>query len=79
MTAVVAPLESLESREDVAVVVEAPDLEILLVDWLNAVIYEMATRRMLFRDFRVESPAAAFAARHSASRSTGSVTPRRSS
>jgi SHS2 domain-containing protein len=54
MTAVVAPLESLESREDVAVVVEAPDLEILLVDWLNAVIYEMATRRMLFRDFRVE-------------------------
>ena len=54
MTAVVVPLEALESRESVAVAVEAPDLEVLLVDWLNAVIYEMATRRMLFRDFRVE-------------------------
>jgi SHS2 domain-containing protein len=54
MTAVVVPLEALESREGVAVTVEAPDLEILLVDWLNSVIYEMATRRMLFRDFRVE-------------------------
>jgi SHS2 domain-containing protein len=54
MTAVVVPLEALAPREGVAVAVEAPDLEILLVDWLNAVIYEMATRRMLFRDFRVE-------------------------
>src|SRR5512140_1879659 len=26
----------------------APDDDILLVDWLNALVYEMATRRMLF-------------------------------
>lgn len=32
---------------------EAPDHELLLVDWLNAVIYEMATRRMLFSRFEV--------------------------
>ncbi len=32
---------------------EAPDLELLLVDWLNAVIYEMAVRRMLFSRFAV--------------------------
>ncbi|MFA8356982.1 archease [Burkholderia ubonensis] len=32
---------------------EAPDLELLLADWLNAVIYEMATRRMLFGAFAV--------------------------
>jgi tRNA nucleotidyltransferase (CCA-adding enzyme) len=33
---------------------EAPDLELLFVDWLNALIYEMATRKMLFRRYTVE-------------------------
>jgi|SRR5579884_1280844 SHS2 domain-containing protein len=33
---------------------EAPDEELLLADWLNALIYEMATRRMLFRRFAVK-------------------------
>ncbi len=32
---------------------EAPDLELLFVEWLNAVIYEMAVRRMLFSRFAV--------------------------
>ena len=32
---------------------EAPDDELLLVDWLNALIYEMATRHMLFGRFAV--------------------------
>jgi SHS2 domain-containing protein len=27
---------------------EAPDLELLFVDWLNTIIYEMAVRKMLF-------------------------------
>ena len=31
----------------------APDDEMLLVDWLNALIFEMATRDMVFGDFRV--------------------------
>jgi tRNA nucleotidyltransferase (CCA-adding enzyme) len=31
----------------------APDDELLLADWLNALIYEMATRNMLFRRFAV--------------------------
>ena len=31
----------------------APDLELLFVDWLNTVIYEMAVREMLFRRFLV--------------------------
>ncbi len=31
----------------------APDAEILFVDWLNALIYEMATRHMLFGRFAV--------------------------
>jgi tRNA nucleotidyltransferase (CCA-adding enzyme) len=33
---------------------EAPDLELLFVDWLNAVIYEMAVRHMLFGRFDVK-------------------------
>jgi len=44
---VVDPLEQLE------IACEAPDPELLLVDWLNALVYEMATRRMLFSRFRV--------------------------
>lgn len=31
---------------------QAPDMELLLVDWLNALIYEMATTNMLFSRFR---------------------------
>jgi SHS2 domain-containing protein len=40
-------------RVAVDVTCAAPDLELLLVDWLNAVIYEMAVRRMLFGRFAV--------------------------
>ena len=32
---------------------EAPNHELLLVEWLNAIIYEMATRNMLFSRFQV--------------------------
>ena len=32
---------------------EAPDAELLFAEWLNALIYEMATRRMLFGRFAV--------------------------
>ena len=32
---------------------QAPDLELLFVEWLNAVIYEMAVRNMLFGRFLV--------------------------
>ena len=42
-------------RPDVAVRItcEAPADDLLLVDWLNALVYEMATRRMLFGAFVV--------------------------
>ena len=32
---------------------KAPDLELLFVEWLNAIIYEMAVRNMLFGRFAV--------------------------
>jgi SHS2 domain-containing protein len=54
LTAVVADLSSVQPREVVEVRCEAPDPELLLTDWLNAVIYEMAVRKMLFSKFQVK-------------------------
>lgn len=54
LTAVVVPLDSVAAETPVALTCTAPDDDVLLVDWLNAIIFEMATRHMLFRDFEVE-------------------------
>ena len=54
LTAAVTDPASVAAREPVAVACSAPDEELLLVDWLNALVYEMATRRMLFSRFEVE-------------------------
>lgn len=50
LTAVVTHAEVAPDVE-VAVNCEAPDLELLFVEWLNAIIYEMAVRNMLFSRF----------------------------
>jgi len=42
------------SRTSVEVHCEAPDIELLFVEWLNAIIYEMAVRHMLFGSFTVQ-------------------------
>ena len=52
LTAVVTQAE-VEPNVAVEVRCEAPDLELLFVEWLNAVIYEMAVRGMLFGRFVV--------------------------
>ena len=38
----------------VPVFCEAPNDELLLVEWLNALVYEMAVRAMVFGDFSIE-------------------------
>ena len=53
LTGVITEVASLEPKELVTVVGEGPNDELLFVDWLNAIIYEMATRKMLFSKFRV--------------------------
>jgi tRNA nucleotidyltransferase (CCA-adding enzyme) len=53
LTAVISDPESIEAKEMVEIACEGPDDELLLVNWLNAVVYEMATRQMLFGRFRV--------------------------
>ncbi len=53
LTAVVTDPPNVRTENGVPIACEAPDDELLLVDWLNALIYEMATRRMLFGRFDV--------------------------
>lgn len=53
LTAVVTDAE-VEPRISVEVRCEAPELELLFVEWLNAIIYEMAIRQMLFGRFSVK-------------------------
>lgn len=53
MTAVVVDPKAVEPVEEVTVLCEAPDDELLLVDWLNGLIYEMAVRKMLFSHFEI--------------------------
>ena len=40
-------------KQMVSIACEAPNDEVLFVDWLNALIFEMATRSILFSRFRV--------------------------
>jgi SHS2 domain-containing protein len=54
LTAVIADPATVNPVESVAITLNAPDPELLLVDWLNALVYEMATRGMLFGRFEVE-------------------------
>jgi len=54
MTAVVTEPGSVEPREAVEIDCEDADRETLLVDWLNCVVYETVTRKMLFSRFDVQ-------------------------
>jgi len=53
LTAVVTDPELVGTDQPVQIECEAPDPELLLVDWLNALVYEMATRHMVFGRFEV--------------------------
>jgi SHS2 domain-containing protein len=53
LTAILCDPAAVAPAERVEIECEAPDLELLLVDWLHALIYEMATRHLLFSRFRV--------------------------
>jgi SHS2 domain-containing protein len=52
LTAIVTDAE-VKPQTRVPVQCEAPDIELLFVEWLNAIIYEMAVGRMLFSHFEV--------------------------
>ena len=52
LTAAITSPGLVRKETQVDVHCRAPSLDILLVDWLNALIYEMSTRSMLFGEFR---------------------------
>lgn len=53
MMAVICSHEKVEPKEQIEIECECEDVELLFADWLNALVYEMATRTMLFGKFEV--------------------------
>ena len=53
LAAVITDPARVIASAEVAVECEAANNEVLLVDWLNALVYEMAVRRMIFCRFAV--------------------------
>jgi len=53
MSAIITEPSSIQPRQTINVQCRETDPNLLLVDWLNAIIYQMATRRMLFGRFQV--------------------------
>lgn len=51
LTAVITDPGTVRPLQPVKIHCEAPANDLLLVDWLNALVYEMATRSMLFSRF----------------------------
>ncbi len=54
LTAVITDPQTVSASNSVQISCAAPDDELLLVEWLNALIYEMTTRKMLFSRFEVQ-------------------------
>ena len=54
LTAVITDPQRVSARLAVDVACQAPTQELLLVDWLNTIIYESAIRGLLFGRFEVQ-------------------------
>jgi SHS2 domain-containing protein len=54
LTAVVTDPARVNGAQAVPIECDAPTDELLLVEWLNAIVYEMAVRRMVFGDYSLE-------------------------
>lgn len=54
LTAVVTDPAGVRPLQQVEVRCEAPSDDLLLVEWLNAIIFEMSVGKMVFGDYRVD-------------------------
>ncbi len=54
LTGVITDPLYVNAIDTVSITCSAPDIEVLLVDWLNAIIFQIETRQMLFSEFHVE-------------------------
>ena len=53
MSAIITDLSLIKPSEVIEIACEEVDQELLLADWLNALVYEMSTRMMIFSRFEV--------------------------
>ncbi|WP_455204450.1 archease [Kaarinaea lacus] len=53
MTAVITDVDSVSPTTSIQIQCESADDEILFIDWLNSLIYEIATQKMLFSHYKV--------------------------
>jgi len=53
LTAVIIEPKEVAAKEQVRICCQAADDQILFVDWLNSLLYQMDVRRMLFGKFEV--------------------------
>jgi tRNA nucleotidyltransferase (CCA-adding enzyme) len=51
LTAVITDPDTVRQNDSIQIYCEAPDHELLFAEWLNAIVYEMALRNMLFSKF----------------------------
>ncbi len=63
LTAVITDPATVHPMRAVQIHCVADDPELLLVDWLNAIVYEMAVQRMLFSRFEVQIDGSQLSAR----------------
>lgn len=53
MTAIITDPALVKARQTIEIRCQEKDRELLLADWLNDLVYQMATRKMLFNRFEV--------------------------
>jgi SHS2 domain-containing protein len=53
LTSIIIDPERVGSAESVPIRCEAEETEILFYDWINAIIYEMSSKKMLFSHYHV--------------------------
>jgi SHS2 domain-containing protein len=53
LIAVITDPQTVRPDQPITIMCEAPDDDLLLAEWLNALVYESGTRRMLWNRFQV--------------------------
>jgi SHS2 domain-containing protein len=55
LTSVITDLAKVQPKEPVDIICQEQDDDLLFLSWLSALLYEMATRGMLFSRFEIEA------------------------
>jgi tRNA nucleotidyltransferase (CCA-adding enzyme) len=63
LTAVITDLQKVQAKQAVDIECQEEDDELLFLCWLSTLLYEMDTRRMLFRRFEIEAVEGGFKAK----------------